>query len=115
MLYQVEDVFVVFEIAHAADFSDEMRRFRERHRVQAAADAIAGLEQAYAQMRLLLAQPPGCVDARYAAADDGDVEVGRGRRAGEQRYCRKRGRGTAEEMAPADLHCGGVVRTARRA
>ncbi|HEY0301968.1 MAG TPA: hypothetical protein VGC36_11565, partial [Rhizomicrobium sp.] len=37
---KTRDMGVGLEIAHAAQFGDEMRRLRKRHRMQAAADAL---------------------------------------------------------------------------
>ncbi len=107
---------VRFEKPHAAGLGDEMRRLRERQRVQAAADAVGGLEQAHAQMRLFLAQTPGGIDAGDAAADDGDVEIGLRPGARDQRRQRER-RAAGEKMASAEAHryCGARVRSARRA
>ncbi len=110
-----EHMRVRFEKAHAAGFGDQMRGLREGIGMQPPADALARLEQADAQLRLHLPQPPGGIDARNAATDDGDVEVGRARGARDQRGGGK-GRTSGKNVAAIELHrhTGGLASLARR-
>ena len=103
-LHQIGDMGVRVLESHAARLGDEMRRLRERNRVQPAADAIAGFEQRDAKMRALLAQAPGRIYAGDATTDDHHIEVHRrglgtrGERRGRERS------GTRKKAAPRDLH-----------
>ena len=101
--YKVENVLLRRQEAHAAGFTDQMRRLWKRNGAQSPADPVAHLEEGDAQAGLLACEPPGRVRARDAAADDRDIDIGIRARTYRQRQRRQRRR-ARKHVSPRDIH-----------